>query len=113
MIATPVFTHFDLASAALRAGKHTFVEKPLAPSSGQGLRTLRDRRGGGPVLMCGHTFVYSPPVRAVKELLEREELGEIFFVSSSRVNLGLHQPDVSVDLGPRPPRLLDPPVLAR
>ena len=46
--------------------------------------------------MCGHTFVYSPPVRAVKGILEREELGEIFFVSSSRVNLGLHQPDVSV-----------------
>ena len=48
------------------------------------------------MLMCGHTFLYSPPVRAVKELLEREELGEIFFISSSRVNLGLHQRDVSV-----------------
>ena len=52
--------------------------------------------------MCGHTFLYSPPVRAIKGLLEREELGEVFFISSSRVNLGLHQPDVSViwDLGP-------------
>jgi predicted dehydrogenase len=52
--------------------------------------------------MCGHTFLYSPPVRAVKDLLRRDELGEVFFVSSSRVNLGLHQPDVSViwDLGP-------------
>jgi predicted dehydrogenase len=52
--------------------------------------------------MCGHTFVYSPPVRRIKELLDRSELGEVFFVSSSRVNLGLHQSDVSViwDLGP-------------
>src|SRR5919201_6948936 len=52
--------------------------------------------------MCGHTFIYSPPVRAVKALLDSGELGEIFFISSSRVNLGLHQPDVSVlwDLGP-------------
>src|SRR5919201_3836247 len=52
--------------------------------------------------MCGHTFIYSPPVRAVKSLLDSGELGEIFFISSSRVNLGLHQPDVSViwDLGP-------------
>jgi predicted dehydrogenase len=52
--------------------------------------------------MCGHTFVYSPPVRAVKDLLERGALGEIYFISSSRVNLGLHQPDVSViwDLAP-------------
>ena len=101
-LATPVFTHFDLASRALGAGKHTFVEKPLAPSTemAEQLRRLaseRDRR-----LMCGHTFIYSPPVRAVKEMLQRDELGTVFFVSSSRVNLGLHQRDVSVvwDLGP-------------
>ena len=102
LIATPVFTHFDLASAALRAGKHTFVEKPLAPSSAKASGLCEIAEEEGLVLMCGHTFVYSPPVRAVKGILEREELGEIFFVSSSRVNLGLHQPDVSVvwDLGP-------------
>jgi predicted dehydrogenase len=101
-IATPVFTHFDLASRSLRAGKHTFVEKPLAPSAESASELVRLAETDGQVLMCGHTFVYSPPVRAVKELLDREELGEIFFVSSSRVNLGLHQPDVSViwDLGP-------------
>ena len=52
--------------------------------------------------MCGHTFLYSPPVRAVKGMLDRGELGELYFISSSRVNLGLHQRDVSViwDLGP-------------
>jgi predicted dehydrogenase len=102
VIATPVFTHFDLASKALRAGKHTFVEKPLASSSEQAAQLLRLAEAEGRKLMCGHTFVYSPPVRLVKSLLEAKELGEIFFISSSRVNLGLHQPDVSViwDLGP-------------
>ena len=73
LIATPVFTHFELAASALLAGKHTFVEKPLAPSTAE-----------------------------ASELIELNELGEIFFISSSRVNLGLHQRDVSViwDLGP-------------
>ncbi|MGV1049410.1 MAG: Gfo/Idh/MocA family protein [Solirubrobacterales bacterium] len=102
LIATPVFTHFDLASRSLRAGKHTFVEKPLASSSEDAGELLRLAAVEARTLMCGHTFVYSPPVRAVKALLDGGELGEIFFISSSRVNLGLHQPDVSViwDLGP-------------
>jgi predicted dehydrogenase len=102
LIATPVFTHFDLASKSLRAGKHTFVEKPLASSAVEAAQLLRLATVEERTLMCGHTFVYSPPVRAVKSLLEAKELGEIFFISSSRVNLGLHQPDVSViwDLGP-------------
>jgi predicted dehydrogenase len=102
LIATPVFTHFELASRSLEAGKHTFVEKPLAASVDEVDRLLGLAAGRGRALMCGHTFLYSPPVRAVKELLDCGELGEIYFVSSSRVNLGLHQPDVSVvwDLGP-------------
>jgi predicted dehydrogenase len=102
VLATPVFSHFELAKAALRAGKHTFVEKPLAPSRTEAdeliaLAADRDLR-----LMCGQTFIYSPPVRTVKRLIDGNELGEIFFISSSRVNLGLHQRDVSViwDLGP-------------
>ena len=102
MIATPVFTHFDLASRALQAGKHTFVEKPLAASSGEAdeLIELADERDLS--LMCGHTFIYSPAVRSVKRLIDEGELGDIYFISSSRVNLGLHQRDVSViwDLGP-------------
>lgn len=102
VIATPVFTHFDLASKALRAGKHTFVEKPLASSSVEAAQLLRLAEIEEKALMCGHTFVYSPPVRAVKSLIDARELGEIYFISSSRVNLGLHQRDVSViwDLGP-------------
>jgi predicted dehydrogenase len=102
LIATPVFTHFDLALSSLRAGKHTFVEKPLAPSSHEAEALVDLARTDRLTLMCGHTFVYSPPVRAVKDLIERGELGELLFISSSRVNLGLHQRDVSVvwDLGP-------------
>lgn len=101
-IATPVFTHFDLASRSLAAGKHTFVEKPLAASADDACKLVtlaaeRDLR-----LMCGHTFLFSPPVNAIKDLLDAGALGELYFISSSRVNLGLHQRDVSVvwDLGP-------------
>jgi predicted dehydrogenase len=102
LIATPVFTHFDLASAALRAGKHCFVEKPLAPSVSEADELIEMAEASDLRLMCGHTFLYSPAVRAVKRLLDNGELGELYFVSSSRVNLGLHQRDVSViwDLGP-------------
>ena len=102
VIATPVFTHFDLASSALSAGKHTFVEKPLAPSTEMAAELLRLADSGERALMCGHTFVYSPPVRAIKGLLDVKALGDVFFVSSNRVNLGLHQRDISViwDLGP-------------
>jgi predicted dehydrogenase len=102
VIATPPFTHHELASRSLLAGKHTFVEKPLATTSADAeeLQDIAFERNR--VLMCGHTFVYSPPVREIGRLLDDGELGELFFISSSRVNLGLHQPDVSVifDLGP-------------
>jgi predicted dehydrogenase len=102
LIATPVFTHYELARRCLEAGKHTFVEKPLAPSSEQASDLIDFATDQGAVLMCGHTFLYSPPVRAVRDLIVSGELGELYFVSSSRVNLGLHQRDVSViwDLGP-------------
>ena len=101
-IAAPVSTHHDLASAALAAGKHVFVEKPLAASSGQAQELVDLARLNGLVLMPGHTFLYSPPVNAVRNLIEAGELGDIYFISTSRVNLGLHQRDVSVawDLGP-------------
>ena len=102
IVATPVHTHYELASKVLESGRHAFVEKPLAPSSELAdelaqLAVERDR-----LLMCGHTFIYSPPVRAIKRMLETGALGDIYFISSSRVNLGLHQRDVSViwDLGP-------------
>jgi predicted dehydrogenase len=102
IVATPVFTHYGLASRCLRAGKHVFVEKPLASSSSEANELLELADDMDRVVMCGHTFLYSPAVRAVKDLLRRGELGDVYFISSSRVNLGLHQRDVSVvwDLGP-------------
>jgi predicted dehydrogenase len=101
-IATPVSTHFELASAALQAGKHVFVEKPLAASSSEAEALAAIATERGVVLMPGHTFLYSPPVIKIKELIDDGEIGDILFVTSSRVNLGLHQSDVSVvwDLGP-------------
>jgi predicted dehydrogenase len=102
VIATPVNTHYGLAANAVAAGKHVFVEKPLAQSSELADDLAELARNRGCILMCGHTFLYSPPVRAVKRMIEAGTLGDIFFISSSRVNLGLHQRDVSViwDLGP-------------
>jgi predicted dehydrogenase len=102
VIATPVSTHFELAAAALRAGKHVFVEKPLAGSSEEATELLDLAAERGLVLMPGHTFLYSPPVDKIRAMIQTGELGDVYFVSSSRVNLGLHQSDVSVawDLGP-------------
>jgi predicted dehydrogenase len=102
LIATPVSSHHSLAAAALRSGKHAFIEKPLAASVAEAESLIDMADAAGLVLMPGHTFLYSPPVMMIRSLIEAGELGEIYFVSTSRVNLGLHQPDVSVawDLGP-------------
>jgi predicted dehydrogenase len=102
VIATPVSRHHPMAAAALRAGKHVFVEKPLAASSAEALDLIDRADRSGLALMPGHTFLYSPPVMRIKEMIQGGELGDIYFISTSRVNLGLHQPDVSVawDLGP-------------
>jgi predicted dehydrogenase len=102
LIATPVSSHHSLAVRALGAGKHVFIEKPLAASGAEAGMLIEMADDAGLVLMPGHTFLYSPPVMMIRSLIEAGELGEIYFVSTSRVNLGLHQPDVSVawDLGP-------------
>ncbi|MBI5246416.1 MAG: Gfo/Idh/MocA family oxidoreductase [Elusimicrobia bacterium] len=102
VIATPVSTHFDLARRALEAGKHVLVEKPLATSSREAAALIKLAKKNGLTLMVGHTFIYSPPVLKVKQLLEQKALGEVFHMDFSRVNLGLFQPDVNVlwDLGP-------------
>jgi predicted dehydrogenase len=101
-IATPVTTHSPIATAALEAGKHVFVEKPLAASSAEAEALLELAAEKGLTLMPGHTFLYSPAVNMVAEMIRSGELGDIYFISTSRVNLGLHQKDVSVawDLGP-------------
>jgi predicted dehydrogenase len=102
MIATPLSTHFDLALQALQNGKHVFVEKPFAASSAQALRLIEEADRRKLTLMVGHTFQYSPPVMKIKQILDEGELGRLFYMSSTRVNLGLHQKDVSViwDLAP-------------
>ncbi len=101
-IATPASSHFPLAAAALKAGKHVFVEKPLADSSKAARELIQLAEERERVLMPGHTFLYSPAVNLIRDLIQSGDLGEIYFISTSRVNLGLHQPDASVvwDLGP-------------
>ena len=101
-IATPVNTHRRLVEEALAAGKHVFVEKPLAPNVADGEAMVRAAAAAGRTLMVGHTFVYNPAVVTVRSLIETGELGRINYVDSQRVNLGLHQFDINVlwDLGP-------------
>jgi len=102
LIATPVSTHFNLAKKALEAGKNVFIEKPMAATSEEGIKLIKMAKEGNLKLMVGHTFMYSPPVLKIKSIIDEKALGKIFYISSSRVNLGLHQKDVSViwDLAP-------------
>jgi predicted dehydrogenase len=101
-IATPAATHFDLVRAALEAGKHVMVEKPLTPTVDEGrkLAEIADRTGR--ILMCDHTYCYTPAVQRIRQLITGGEIGDIQFVDSVRINLGLVQPDVDVlwDLAP-------------
>ncbi len=101
-LATPVSTHYHLVRQALLAGKHVLVEKPLATTVEQAEELAALGRDRSLTLMVGHTFVYSPPVRKVKELIDRGVIGEIYLIETTRVNLGLFQKDVSVlwDLAP-------------
>lgn len=101
-IATPVHTHFPLARQSLLAGKHTFIEKPMATSVGECRELIDIARDNSLMLMVGHTFVYNPTVRKIKELVDSGELGEIMYISSRRLNLGLFQHDINVvwDLAP-------------
>lgn len=100
-IATPPRTHYNLVRRALEAGKHVMVEKPLATSVAQAEELIEIAGRVDRVLMPGHTFVYSPPVNKVRDLIRSGELGDVYFVTSSRMNLGLYQPDgVISDLAP-------------
>ncbi|MGC1679710.1 MAG: Gfo/Idh/MocA family oxidoreductase [Candidatus Binataceae bacterium] len=96
VVATPVSTHYPLARRLLEAGKSVLVEKPLAMSRAEGEDLVRVARRNGSVLMVGHTFEYSAPVLKLAELISSGELGEIFYISSVRANLGLFQHDVNV-----------------
>ncbi len=95
-IATPVSTHFELTMQALHAGKHVLVEKPLAGTVEQGERLLEEAARCRRMLMVDHTFVYTSAVRKIKELVDNEHLGQLYYYDSVRVNLGLFQHDVNV-----------------
>lgn len=96
LIATPIATHYEVARRALLAGKHVFVEKPLADTSARASELNEMARTLGKTLMAGHTFVYSPPVIKIKELIDSGALGDVHYLSFSRVNLGLYNKDVDV-----------------
>jgi predicted dehydrogenase len=101
-IATPVHLHFDLAKKSLSAGKHTFIEKPMTQTSAQSNELIQIAAKKKLTLMVGHTFIYSAPVRRIREIISSGEIGEIQYVSSRRLNLGLFQKDINVawDLAP-------------
>lgn len=108
-VATPAGTHLDIALAALRAGKHVLVEKPLASTYADGLRLVNEAEERGLTLMCDHTYCYTPAVARIREAVHSGELGEIHFVDSVRINLGLVQKDIDVlwDLAPHDLSILD------
>jgi predicted dehydrogenase len=102
VIATAVKLHFPMAKAALLAGKHTFIEKPMAASAAECEELIEIAKKNGLVLMTGHTFLYSPAVRKIKEIVDSGDVGEIRYISARRLNLGLFQKDINVawDLAP-------------
>ena len=95
-IATPVASHFPLALAALQAGKHVLVEKPMTATAEQARILIDEAERRGLTLMVDHTFCYTGAVTRIKELVDRGELGDLYYYDSLRVNLGLFQHDVNV-----------------
>ena len=102
VIATPVKHHHSLAKASLLAGKHTFIEKPMAASSAECEELIEIANRAGLVLMVGHTFLYSAPVQKIVDIVRAGDIGEIRYINSRRLNLGLFQKDINVawDLAP-------------
>lgn len=96
VVATPTKSHFDLAKKALEAGKHVFVEKPMASSSAEAEELIALAKQQGKLLFVDHTFAFAGAVRKMKELMQSGELGELYYFDSTRINLGLIQPDVNV-----------------
>ncbi len=108
-IATPVATHAEVALACLDAGKHVMIEKPLALSVAEGEKLLGAAQDADLVLMCDHTYCYTPAVRRIRDTILTGELGELQYFDSVRINLGLIQSDVDVfwDLAPHDLSILD------
>lgn len=108
VVSTPIRTHYKLAREALLAGKHVLVEKPITARGEEAKELIELADSQNLILMVGHTFQFNPAVDAVREIIQSEELGRIFYVDAARVNLGLFQPDINVmwDLAPHDISLL-------
>ncbi len=108
-IATPAATHVDLGLAAIAAGKHLLVEKPLASTLADGQKLVHAAEDAGLVLMCDHTYCYTPAAQRIAALIAQGELGDLHYVDSVRINLGLVQRDLDVfwDLAPHDLSILD------
>jgi predicted dehydrogenase len=108
-VVTPVWTHFELAKAALQNGKHVFVEKPFTstPEQAEELIELAERKNLK--IMVDHTFLFSGAVRKIRQIIDAGTLGPLYYFDSTRVNLGLFQHDVSVvwDLAPHDLSIMD------
>src|SRR6201996_3251408 len=102
VVAAPVKYHYSLAKASLLAGKHTLIEKPMASSSAECEELIEIANRNGLILMVGHTFLYSTPVQKITEIVQAGDIGEIRYINSRRLNLGLFQKDINVawDLAP-------------
>jgi predicted dehydrogenase len=101
-VATSVRFHYTMAKASLLAGKHTFIEKPMAASAAECEELIDIAKSKGLILMVGHTFLYSPAIRKIKEIIANRDIGDIRYISARRLNLGLFQKDINVawDLAP-------------
>src|SRR5579864_2873343 len=102
IIATPVRFHYAMAKAALNAGKHVFIEKPMARTEAEAAELVSLAERQGLVLMVGHTFLFSPAVRRMKDIISAGDIGEVQYIAARRLNLGLFQKDINVawDLAP-------------
>lgn len=95
-VVTPVFTHFEIAKSALLNGKHVFVEKPFASSTREAEKLIEIANGKNLKIMVDHTFLFTGAVRKIKELIDKNELGDLYYYDSTRINLGLFQHDINV-----------------
>jgi predicted dehydrogenase len=108
-VITPVWTHFELAERALRNGKHVFVEKPFTSTSRQAEQLIELAEQRGLTIMVDHTFLFTGAVRKIRQLIDEDALGRLYYYDSTRVNLGLFQHDVNViwDLAPHDLSIVD------
>lgn len=108
VVSTPVSSHYHLTKEALLNDKHVLVEKPMTTTFRDALELIELAQARGKVLMTGHTFLYHPAVNFLRQLVMSGELGEIYYIDSARLNLGLIRPDVNVvwDLAPHDASIL-------